>query len=195
MFSYDLVVSLNWSLSLKVMQLRKFLQPTKLILLGVLFGGLAVGQTIASVSVDRIGQEIESVRMARDGAYAKMRRCQEELRQNQMKDMQDIEEMIRLLRGPMTEQVLQRAISRTPRVLHRTAHPCGEDAYWRDPSFEQRMMKVISDYARQHGISLVVGLTRKPFFAYIAEARDITQEIIDLYRLSFSGNAALSTSR
>lgn len=57
------------------------------------------------------------------------------------------------------------------------------------------MMKVISDYARQHGISLVVGLTREPFFAYIAEARDITQEIIDLYRLSFTGNAALSTSR
>lgn len=177
------------------MKLRKFLQPTELILLGALFNGLAAGQTIASVSLDRINQEIESVRVARDGAYAKMRRCQEELRLNQMKDRQEIEEMLRLLQGHMTEQVLQRVRSHAPRVLQRADHPCGEDTDWRDPSFEQRMMKVISDYARQHGISLVVGLTRKPFLAYISEARDITQEIIDLYRLSFSGKADLSISR
>ncbi len=170
------------------MQLLKFRQPTELILLGVLFGGLAAGQTIASVSLDRLNQEVESVRMARDGAYAKMRRCQEELRQSQMKELSILQERIRLLQGHMTEQTeqeLQRVGSYT-RVLPQGDHPCGEAAVWRDPSFEQRMLKVISDYARQHGISLVVGLTRKPFFAYFAEVCDITQEIIDSYRLSFS---------
>jgi outer membrane protein len=150
------------------------------------FPGLAAAQSGGKVGVINIQAAIAATQEGKK-AFADLQKKyqpqQAEL-QRQQQEIQQLQEDIQRKATTLSDEEsrrLQRELEDKQKVFKRTSEDANTDfSQDRDDAISrigQKMVKVISDYAEQNGLSLVIDGGQIPIY-YAANGVDITQEIV-----------------
>jgi outer membrane protein len=175
---------------------------TLLLFLGVGPVGLLAQSTATSgkVGVIRIQDAIVSTAEGKK-AMAELQKKYQPRQQELQKDQQDIQAISDQLQKQAAtlsdeeQRRLSRDLEEKQKHLKRTTEDAQADfATDRDEMIRrigQKMVKVISDYARQNGFSLVIGTDQIPIY-FAANEVELTDEIVRLYDAANPADALTS---
>jgi len=118
--------------------------------------------------------------------------------QKDQQDIQAITDQLQKQAATLSDEEqrrLNRDLEEKQKLLKRTTEDAQADfATDRDEMFRrigQKMVKVIDDYARQNGFSLVIGSDQVPIY-YAAKEVELTEEVVKLYDAANPSDAPVS---